>query len=400
MGSHDFIKFPPNPGEFSPRVWLLLGEVQAKIERIRQIPIPPDESERLQGVYLAKGVHGTTAIEGNTFEEKDVEKIIKNEMKVPPSRQYQEQELRNMLIAFNQVGKSEIEGDAKAAFSLELLNSYHRIILNNLDEILEENIVVGGIRTHGVVVGRYRGAPPEECPRLMEAYCAWLNNETVAPKGFDGYEMIWQIIKALVAHLYFAWIHPYGDGNGRMARLIEFAILLRAGMPDIAAHLLTSFYNRTVTRYYKELQDSHGECQDSAYPSEGSCKEFIEYALGGYRDELDKQLSYIHFLQIKVIWHDFIHASFPKNPTVAQQRRKRLALDLTDHRFDKPVKLSEIRELTAAVALAYADRTDRTIQRDLNELVKMELLKRDAAGYKPNTDILLAFFAKSGLESS
>ena len=393
MGSHDFIKFPPNLGEFSPKTWLLLGEIQEKIKRIGQIPIPPDENEMLHRVYLTKGIHGTTAIEGNSFSEEEVGRIIRNELKVPPSREYQEQEIRNMLKAFNQVGKSEIEGSAKAVFSLELLNSYHKIVLDNLDEILEETIVVGGIRTHGVEVGRYRGAPPEECPRLMEAYCAWLNNETVAPKGFDGYEMVWQIIKALVAHLYFAWIHPYGDGNGRMARLIEFAILLRAGVPDIAAHLLTSFYNWTVTRYYKELQDSHGEYQDSAYPSEGSCKEFIEYALGGYRDELDKQLSYIHILQIKVIWHDFIHASFPKNPTAAQQRRKRLALDLTDQRFEQPVKVSEMREISAAVALAYANKIDRTLHRDVNKLVDMKLLKSVSEGYLPNTAILLGFFA-------
>ena len=402
MGSHDFIKFPPKLGEFSPKIWPLLGEIQEKIKRIGQIPIPPGENEMLHSVYLTKGIHGTTAIEGNTFEEEEVRKIIKNEMKVPPSRQYQEQEIHNMLKAFNQVRDNEIAG-AAPAFSVELLNSYHRLVLDNLDEILGDEVVVGDIREQGVVVGRYRGAPPEECPRLMEAYCAWLNNKSVAPDSYDDYVIAWHIIKALMAHLYFAWIHPYDDGNGRMARLIEFTILLRAGVPDIAAHLLTSFYNRTVTRYYKELQDSHGEYQDGAYPSEGSCKEFIEYALGGYRDELDKQLAYIHLLQIKVIWHDFIHASFPKKLTDAQQRRKRLALDLTDLRtdlrFNQPVKVSEMRKISVAVALDYANRTDRTLQRDLNKLVAIKLLKRDAEGYSPNTDILFAFFATSRLES-
>ena len=55
MSSHDFIKFPPNLGEFSPKVWLLLGEIQAKIEHIKRLPIPPDDNNMLHIIYLAKG---------------------------------------------------------------------------------------------------------------------------------------------------------------------------------------------------------------------------------------------------------------------------------------------------------------------------------------------------------
>ena len=69
MGSHDFIKFPPNLGEFSPKTWLLLGEIQAKIEHIKRLPIPRDDSDMLRRMYLTKGVHSTTAIEGNSFSE-------------------------------------------------------------------------------------------------------------------------------------------------------------------------------------------------------------------------------------------------------------------------------------------------------------------------------------------
>ena len=271
MGSHDFIKFPPELGEFSSKTWLLLGVIQAKIERILQIPIPPDESKLLRRVYLAKGIHGTTAIEGNSFSETEVGKILNHELQVPPSRLYQEQEIRNMLNAFNQVGNNEIEG-TQPSFSIELLNHYHTLVLDNLDDILEEGVEVGRIRTHKVLVGRYQGAPPEDCEQLIEKYCEWLNNENIVPNGYEDYGIAWQIIRALVAHLYFAWIHPYGDGNGRMARLIEFAILLRAGVPDMAAHLLTSFYNKTVDMYYRALQASHGEFRDGAYPQEGDCQ--------------------------------------------------------------------------------------------------------------------------------
>lgn len=395
MGSHDFISFPPNLGNLSSRVWLLLGEVQAKIGHLKKIPIPPQNSDLLRYIYFTKGVHGTTAIEGNTFSEEEVGKIIKNEMKAPPSREYQEQQIRNMLNAFNTIADDEIRGNDQM-FSLGLLNHYHKLVLENLESILPEETTVGELRAHRVEVGSYLAAPPEDCERLMAAYCDWLNEEQAVPAG---YELAWQIVKALVAHVYFAWIHPYGDGNGRMARLLEFAILLRAGAPDIAAHLLSNFYNKTRDMYYKQLQDSHGEYRDGSYPPHGNLQGFIEYALQGFKDELDEQLARIHAMQLGVIWHDYIHKSFPKNPSTTQQRQKRLVLDLTERSLFEPIKLAEIRELTPSIALAYANRTERTLRRDLDKLVEMKLLKSGPEGYLPNTDILMGFFAGARIKS-
>lgn len=395
MGSHDFIEFPPNLGEFSPKTWLLLGEVQAKIEHIKRLPIPPDDSDMLRRMYLTKGVHSTTAIEGNSFSEEEVGKIINREMEARPSREYQQRQIDNMVNAFNTVVQDE---GANKMFSPELLNSYHRIVLHNLADSLAGDVVIGGLRAHRVEVGRYLAAPPEDCARLIDNYCDWLNHDMSA---LAGYELAAQIVKALAAHVYFAWIHPYGDGNGRMARLIEFIILLKAGAPDIAAHLPSNFYNKTRDQYYRHLQDSHGEFRDGSYPAKGNLQGFIEYALQGLKDELDDQFSIIHGMQIRTIWHDSIHTQFRKrfseNLTKSRQRQKRLILDLTD-RFKQPIKKGEIRDLTPAVSRAYSQKTDRTIQRDLNELVKMKLLKRDETGYKLNINILMGFKSRNSNE--
>lgn len=379
--------------DITPKSWLLLGDIQSKVEELKELPIPPDESNNLRRVYLIKGAHSTTAIEGNSFSEAEVAKIVNKEMEAPPSRQYQQQQIDNMLNAFNTVGKTQLAG-SRTPFSLELLNSYHSIILNNLDDSLADDVVIGALRTHRVMVGRYLAAPPDECARLMDMYCNWLNQEMPAP---DGYDLAGQIVKALVAHVYFAWIHPYGDGNGRMTRLIEFTILLRAGVPDIAAHLLSNFYNKTRDQYYSRLQASHGEYRDGSYPEESNLLSFIDYALQGFKDELDEQFSIIHAMQIQIIWHDYIHAEFRKrfseNLSTSRQRQKRLILDLTIHRFSDSVTKDQIRDVSPALYLAYAERNKRMIQRDLNALVDMELLIHEGTGYKPNTDILMGFFA-------
>lgn len=398
MTSHPFIKFPPDFGDFPPRVWLLLGEIQARIDHINRIPIPPDDSDLLGRAYLAKGAHSTTAIEGNSFSEDEVAKIIEGKLQAPPSRAYQQQQIDNMVEAFNAVADRQLRG-SNPPFTLDLLNCCHKIVLNNLEESLASEVAIGALRRHRVMAGRYLAAPPEECPRLINLYCDWLNQDMQATAG---YEIAAQIIKALAAHVYFAWIHPYGDGNGRMTRLIEFMILLRAGVPDVAAHLLSNFYNKTRDQYYLRLQASHGEYRDGSYPEKSNLQGFISYALQGFKDELDEQFSIIHSMQVRIIWRDYIHAEFRKrfseNLSRARQRQKRLILDLTVHRFDEPVTKEQIRDVTPALYLAYAERNKRMIQRDLNALVDMELLLFDETGYKPNANILLGFLTNARVE--
>ena len=108
-------------------------------------------------------------------------------------------------------------------------------------------------------------------------------------------------VKAIIAHIYFVWIHPFGDGNGRTARLIEFQILLEAGIPTSAAHLLSNFYNQTRTEYYRQL--------DKTSKTKGDISDFIRYAIKGYVDELRDQLNIIRMQQWDIVWRNYVHDS-------------------------------------------------------------------------------------------
>ena len=394
MGSHDFIKFPPRLGSFTPKTWMLMGEIQARIEELTRLPIPPETGNELHGVYLSKGIQATTAIEGSTLTEKEVRDIIEKRLNLPPSRKYLQQEVENILRAINAVGERTLSDDV-ARFSLDRLNRWHSMILADLAEVTDDAVIVGGLRKHNVVVGRYIGAPPGECERMVEEFCDWLNDDQVAPAKHKRYELAWQVVKAIVAHLMLAFIHPYGDGNGRLSRLVEFDILLRAGVPDIAAHLLSNFYNLTRNRYRQELQNAHGEFVDSAYPADISLLEFLDYALEGFRDSLGEQLMTIRRQLASVVWHDHIHRSFPQHMSVTAQRRKQVALSLADLDSDETVDIGEIRELYPTLAAAYIGKSDRTISRDLNALVNMSLLTKEERGYRSNRDILFGFVAKA-----
>ncbi|MBV9999500.1 MAG: Fic family protein [Verrucomicrobia bacterium] len=113
----------------------------------------------------------------------------------------------------------------------------------------------------------YRGAPPDDCPLLVDRLCEWFSSSDFSP--LKGLETVYAIVKTVVAHLYLAWIHPFDDGNGRTSRLVEFYLLLHAGIPSPAAHLLSNHYNQTRTEYYRQLRNA------SASGGNISCHSFI-----------------------------------------------------------------------------------------------------------------------------
>ncbi|MCY3865453.1 MAG: Fic family protein [Chloroflexi bacterium] len=392
MDSHEFIRFPPYEVKLTPSLLMLLGEIQAELNQIAKIPISPQEQHRLKILYFARAVHSTTAIEGNTLSEDEVLRIIRDQDPSSPSSNYDEQEVRNVIDALNLIDQDILDGNS-ASYSLALLNGFHRQLISATGTPNCSDTEIGELRKQSVTVGRYLGPPAAECRDLLAKFCEWLNEDTSIPEGLERYELTWQIVRAIVAHIYFAWIHPYCDGNGRMARLIEFRLAFAAGVPDFAAHLFSNVYNRRRTKYVELLQDSHGDFLDGAYSQYADIQRFVEWALECYRHDLHEQSLYIYSSQITVIWHDYIYSSFPEKLSNAQRRRRRLALDLTHPEFQQPVQFRDIRNLSPAVAVAYVDESDQTIRNDLRVLIDMGLVQRAAGGYKPNTDILTGFFA-------
>ena len=230
---HKWISFRIDLRQAPPEFWLDLGEAASKFEHLSRVPLRPATARRLHQLYLAKGVAGTTALEGNTLSEAEVLQAVEGTLRVPPSKEYLKQEVDNVIGACNAI-VNQVADESLPALSRELIESYNRHVLTNLPN--KEDVTPGELRSHSVVVGNvYRGAPAEDCPYLLQRLCDWLNGaDFQAPTGKDA---VYAILKSVAGHLYLAWIHPFGDGNGRTARLLEFHILLSAGAPSPAAHL-------------------------------------------------------------------------------------------------------------------------------------------------------------------
>ncbi len=372
--SHPWITFHINLEKMSHDLWIKLGQVHASCELISGIPLHPDVQAHLHGVYLAKGVHATTAIEGNTLSEEQVMDRIKGVLKLPASQEYLGIEIDNIIYGCNQI-KQLIMDSASGRLNYDDILEYNRIVLKNLPI----DGIPGKIRNHSVGVGKYLGAPHEDCSYLLKAMCDWLNrDEFVNNKS----RLVFGMLRAVLAHLNIAWIHPFADGNGRTARLLEFNILLSHGFPSSTAHLLSNHYNKTRSEYYRQL--------NYASRSGGDVILFIDYAVQGMLDGLKEQIDVIRGEQLRITWRNFIYDQFKDKSGSVNDRKRKLILDISENRNDG-VQFRDIRHISPRIAEIYAGKTGISIRRDLKVLTQMKLLRWEKGKYYPNWRMMLSF---------
>jgi Fic family protein len=378
--THSWIKFTADLSRAHPKLWVMLGECQSKCEHLSKAPLRPETARELHQIYLAKGVQATTAIEGNTLTEEQVLQHIQGKLTLPPSTEYLQQEIDNIVQACKETIDHVIDGTVPK-LSVERIKYLNASVLKKLKG--NDEVEPGQLRTYSVLVGNvYRGAPAEDCEYLVDRLCDWLNGDDFLPPDTMGsYEMVFAILRAIVAHLYLAWIHPFGDGNGRTARLVEFEILNAAGLPSPVTNLLSNHYNLTRSEYYRQL--------DVASKSNGDVIPFILYAVQGFLDGLRGYVERVWQQHYDVVWRSYVHERFRNHSGEVHKRRRSLVLDLS--RTGEAKTKSEIAILSPELAKTYARKTDKTLGRDLNELVKMGLLIKKDEHYHARTDVILGY---------
>jgi len=376
--THPWLSFQLDLRKLNHKLWMALGEADSKCEHIAGVPLQPVTAERLHMLYLAKGVKATTAIEGNTLTEEEVIERIEGKLELPPSREYLGKEVDNIVKGCNNISGQLMKGGT-GDLSVVEIKAFNKIVLEGLE--LEKEIVPGEIRKYSAGVGGYRGAPAEDCDYLLQRMCEWLNEKEFNPQI---HPIVYGIIRSIVAHIYIAWIHPFGDGNGRTARLLEFKILLAPGIPTPAAHLLSNHYNLTRTEYYRQL--------DHASRSKGDVIPFIQYAVEGFVDGLRSQLKVIQQQQLLVAWRDFVYEQFRDKTGKINERLRKLVLDLSA--LKEPVVLNKLPLVSPRVAELYATKTQKTIRRDVTDLLKHNLIRREGNGYVSNKEIMLSFLSE------
>lgn len=378
--THPWISFAVNLRSASPELWMMLGECQSKCEHLAKYPLRPEIAEEIHRMYMAKGVLATTAIEGNTLSEEEVRQIVEGKSKLPPSREYLEQEVSNIIDECNRILR-EVSAGQELPLTTDRIKEINKTILNGLE--LAEGVIPGEIRRHEVVVAVYKGAPPQDCKFLLDQLCDWLNDPTYFGHSSDNRSMVNGILKAILAHLYLAWIHPFGDGNGRTARLIELQILISSRVPSPAAQLLSNHYYNTRTEYYRQLHLAS---------KSNDIVPFIIYAVQGFLDGLKAQLEVVKEYVVDQVWNNYVTDQFVDKNKAADLRRRDLIEDLSRIKDEpKALPYQQLTLISPRVAKHYANKTTRTLIRDIQELYKMKLVTYDKGLVRARKEEILAF---------
>lgn len=377
---YPFISFEFNTSRLTPDMWLDLGEAMSKCQHLAGVPLKPARADEMGAVYLARGVQATTAIEGNTLSENEVKEIVaKGTAHVGKSRQYQEREVQNVLGAIYEMDEA-LRAGQRLPIDRERLEKLNFQILDGIPD--DPEVVPGKLRTHNVSAGRYLAPRWQDVPDLVERFVRWLAElrGAVTPESPVRERFVNAMLAAMLAHLYIAWIHPFGNGNGRLARLIEVQILSESGVvPIVATNLLSDHYNKTRDHGYYRALDA----------AQGDVVAFVRYALDGFLDEVRAQIEVVKAENVQIHWESYVYGVFSDMPdTETRTRQRELALVMPEDRW---ITAKDATDLNTRLARLYAKVGDRTPTRDLNDLTKLDLVLKDGRRYRARRSIIQAF---------
>lgn len=377
--THPFIDFTVDTKLIDAHTWMALGEGMSKSQHLAGVPLKPNAAQTMMSVFLARGVQATTAIEGNTLSEAEVQAIVdKGTAHVSESRAYLETEVRNILEAINEIDEA-LEAGARLPITVDRLCSLNLQVLKDTPQAPE--VVPGQLREHDVTAGRYKAPHWTEVPDLTQRMVKWLDElRADVPAGSRREDRFMNsVLAAVLAHLYIAWIHPFGNGNGRLARLVEVQILSESGViPLVATNLLSDHYNKTREAYYKALDLAR---EDVLH--------FVRYSVRGFVDELRDAVDLLRAESLAIHWESYVHEKFRDLPsTEARSRQRHLALAMP---HDRDITPEEATELTTRLAKLYGRAGERTPARDLNDLNRIGLVYKTGRRYRGRRDVVEAF---------
>ena len=230
----------------------MLNLVASISEKVGEISVGHnlDARPHLRKNNRIKSIHSSLKIEANSLSMGEVKDVIDGRIVLGPEREIQE--VKNAYEAYEMIKLLD-------AFSLKDMQKVHRVMAQKLE------LDAGSFRSgdEGVFDGErciFMAPPPHHVQHLMSDLFSWMkkNRNTVHP-----------LIMSAVFHYEFVFIHPFSDGNGRIARLWHTVILSKWNA--IFEYIpIESQIEKFQDGYYKAIADCHVN---------GDSNVFIEFML-------------------------------------------------------------------------------------------------------------------------
>lgn len=326
---------------------------------IRDLPILPEWAARLEEEVVRKSIFGTAAIEGNPLTEEQVGEIL-SEPESTYAPESAERGIINLKSAYDFIKNLVAPPESTRELTEALVKKLHSIIT---DGITGEKNTPGQYRNSRIKVGdvEHGGVytPPkilEDVKTLMKEFIEWINSKDILEMD--------PIIRAAISHYHLALIHPFGDGNGRTARILEALWLSWTGMRYVP-EMLSNFYYMHKDEYFWAFSNTRRGQDDDVTP-------FLSFVLGGLVDSQRKTKDRIaHFIRRLALleYYRFLR----RDKAITQRQHELLDMLLNTAR---PLSLHDL-FATSPFRVLYDGVSERTARRDLQKLRYHRLLVVD-----------------------
>lgn len=229
----------PNPSFDSPLV-----DVVTELEHLRRLQLrgttPPEVFFQLKQIFHLLESLGSARIEGNHTTLAD---LIETTVQGGVNNSDQMKEITNIEEAMRYV-EDAMEPDAPLTEAF--IRDLHSIAVRDLKR--EGDNTPGAYRETPVKIALSAHLPPEAVavPQYMKELTDFVND--ASPRKYD-------LIKVALTHHRFGWVHPFSNGNGRVVRLITYALLIKYGFNVKRGRVLnpTAVFCNDRERYYQML---------------------------------------------------------------------------------------------------------------------------------------------------
>ncbi len=200
---------------------------------------------------------------------------------------------------------------------------------------------VANSRTNEII---YTPPGPLEVPHLMREFTDWVN---------DNAEKASPVLTAGIAQFQFVHIHPFVDGNGRVARLLSTLILYKTGYDFKRLFSISEYYDKDRPAYYRAIQ--------SVRDNEMDMTRWLEY----FTDGLRSQMKAVKTRGEKII-HSDTSLEKIKKAGLNERQEKAVRHILQNGR----ITTNEYQTITSCIR--------KTAQRDLGDLTDKKIIKEIA----------------------
>ncbi|MBW2171208.1 MAG: Fic family protein [Deltaproteobacteria bacterium] len=335
------------------RIFSLLLEFRVLYKTVNDLPILPQLAAHLEKELVRRSIFGTAALEGNPLTEREVEDIVSkhDNIKSTKTTKQAEREIHNLKDAYDFVARLQSSGHS-SELDETTVKQLHEVVTKDIEY---KNNAPGQYRNYVVKVGdiEHGGVytPPKcraDIAMLMSEFMSWINSEEVVRLPVAK--------RAALAHYHLALIHPFGDGNGRTARLVE-ALVLRLGGIKYVPEMLSNFYYRNIDDYFRAFSVARKDKRNDVTP-------FLEFVFKGIVESLNEIKERItYFIRVLALRDYYVYL---QKERLITQRQHDFLIMLLENRFG-PFTARDMFTVSPFVVL-YRSVSERTAKRDLKKL--------------------------------